>query len=301
MKKRLQCFAAILVVIALFLTGCAAKNMAYDVPQESSSASDANGAVPEEAGGSLSRSGAAAPLPNKVIYDGSAELEAKDPGQAMRAVEQEIRRLGGYVASSSIQRGEEAGDDWVEMELKIPAEQLEGMEAFLGSLGTVTDYAMQSEDVTNQYYDAQARLENAKTQRDAYLEMLEQAKTVEDALKVQEALDSVQERIEVLEGQLKLWDHQVSLSTLRLTISAPMVLEVGQLRLMSWDELKNGIVNGLTNAATGTVNILGYLLIALTYLIIPAAIAGIVVWIVLASIRRKRKRDGKQPPHNPQP
>ncbi len=80
-----------------------------------------------------------------------------------------------------------------------------------------------------------------------------------------------------------------------------MVLEVGQLRLMSWDELKNGIVNGLTNAATGTVNILGYLLIALTYLIIPAAIAGIVVWIVLASIRRKRKRDGKQPPHNPQP
>ncbi len=163
-----------------------------------------------EAGGSLSGSGAAAPLPNKVIYDGSAELEAKYPGQAMRAVEQEIRRLGGYVASSSIQRGEEAGDDWVEMELKIPAEQLEGMEAFLGSLGTVTDYAMQSEDVTNQYYDAQARLENAKTQRDAYLEMLEQAKTVEDALKVQEALDSVQERIEVLEGQLKLWDHQVS-------------------------------------------------------------------------------------------
>ena len=48
-----------------------------------------------------------------------------------------------------------------------------------------------TEEITSDYYDVKARLENALNQRQKLFEIMEQAKTIDEILKVQKEIDSV--------------------------------------------------------------------------------------------------------------
>jgi hypothetical protein len=79
-----------------------------------------------------------------------------------------------------------------------------------------------TEDVTQDYVDLQARLENAEATRARYLEILaSRAGTVHDILEVEQEIERVTENIERLKGQLRYLDSRIGLSTITVQLEEP--------------------------------------------------------------------------------
>jgi hypothetical protein len=103
--------------------------------------------------------------------------------------------------------------------IKIPSDQLK---AFLEKVraGSEQYYEeISATDVTEEFYDTEVRLENAKKIRTRLLEILKQAKTVEEILKVEVEVSKASETVDVLEGKIKYLSNNIAFSTVKITIS----------------------------------------------------------------------------------
>jgi len=247
-----------------------------------------------------STSGQTGQYSRKLIYNINAELVADDCAAAAEALIALVEESGGYLANSYFSRNSDGELTYASLTLKVPAQQVDGLEQAMSTLGQVRHFDKTGEDITAQYYDVTARLDNAYAQQQVYRDMLADATTVEEALQVQAALDEVQERIEVFEGQLKLWDNLVSYSTLEVEITpTPVLIEDEEgVVLMTWGELGTGIKNGFLNAGKITLNVFGWLIIALACAIIPLAVLAAIITVLVLIIRAlikggKKKRAAK--------
>ena len=93
------------------------------------------------------------------------------------------------------------------------------------AIGRLRDMAVEvksevsdSRDVTDEYFDLKARLDNQEATETALVRLLDRAETVEDALKVQQALTGVREEVERLQGRIKLLEETSAFSLVRVTL-----------------------------------------------------------------------------------
>ena len=75
-----------------------------------------------------------------------------------------------------------------------------------------------SEDVTTEVIDTRSRLEAKKQVRLRYLDLLKQAKNMEEILSVQSEINGIQEQIESAAGRMEYLQHSSSFSTIHLTL-----------------------------------------------------------------------------------
>lgn len=101
----------------------------------------------------------------------------------------------------------------------MPADKFQAaVEAFAG-LGVVTRTTADSQDVTEEFIDAEARLKNYKAEEAALNKLLESAAgKLEDVLKIREQVVRTRAEIERIEGRLKYLTSQTDLSTITLTV-----------------------------------------------------------------------------------
>lgn len=163
------------------------------------------------------------PLPgvtSKVVKTGTLELEVKK-GNLDDAYTDAIviaNEAGGYLA------GTDRSTHRAVLTIKVPADKFEAVLAKLGKSGKVTGTQVQSEDVTAEYVDLDARLRNWKAQEAVFLDLMAEAKTIGDTITVQQQLSAVQQQIEQIEGQQRLLEGQAAMSTLTLTVAEPGVV-----------------------------------------------------------------------------
>ncbi|RLC67653.1 MAG: DUF4349 domain-containing protein, partial [Chloroflexi bacterium] len=74
------------------------------------------------------------------------------------------------------------------------------------------------QDVTDEYIDLQSRLDNLKATRDRIREFLDQAKTVEESLRVNEELAAIEEQIEQVQGRMNYLFDRAAYSTITVQI-----------------------------------------------------------------------------------
>jgi len=74
-----------------------------------------------------------------------------------------------------------------------------------------------SEDVTMEVIDTRSRLETKKQVRLRYLDLLKQARNMEEILSVQSEINGIQEQIESAAGRMEYLQHSSSFSTIHLT------------------------------------------------------------------------------------
>lgn len=76
-----------------------------------------------------------------------------------------------------------------------------------------------SKDVSEEYYDVEARIRNKQKTESRLVTLLEkEAGNLEQVLKVEEKLDRVREEIERMQGRLRVLRDQTSLATVTLNI-----------------------------------------------------------------------------------
>lgn len=138
-----------------------------------------------------------------VVLVADAE-RASDQATAM------VEEAGGYLAG---QDAELQGNRESTLTLRIPASRFRPMLDDLGKLGTVQDKGIDSTDVTNEVVDLDSRLESQQASIDRLRSLLADAPTTSDVVAIEKELANREGEAESLQGQLRVLNDRVSLST----------------------------------------------------------------------------------------
>ncbi|MEN6637349.1 MAG: DUF4349 domain-containing protein [Clostridiaceae bacterium] len=309
MKTKRALIALVLCTVLLTSIGCAASSPAqsdavyaepasgaYDMAAPEAEKAASNTVSTNESGTVTQQTGEQTGDfdVRKIVYTADMTVTVDDPAAALNTLLEKAKALGGYV-SGSYSTTDEAGTNYAYSTLKVPADQLEALITAANALGKVNDYRLSSDDISQSYYDIQARLDNAKAEEQQLLEILAKCETVEDILAVRQSLTSVRADIESYTAQMKLWDNLVAYATLNITISrTPMTAVEGENKLITmWkaSDVWNKMTKGFQNSARFVVNAIGAIGIFLAVAVIPAGILFLLIGVpIIVHKKNKRKK-----------
>lgn len=161
--------------------------------------------------------------PRKIIYTYSAELQTLQFDETLAQIEGAAEKVGGYIEESSRSGSGAIDYGWVRARtasytLRIPADAAGDFVQSLSAWAAVTQSSRYSDDVTDYYYDSEARLNNLRVQETRLLELLAQAESVGDMITIEQALSEVRYEIECMDGTLRRLDNQIEYSRVELQI-----------------------------------------------------------------------------------
>ncbi len=143
-----------------------------------------------------------------IIYTATMQVSVFNLEDAMTRAESVPSKYGGYIQSMS------AGY----FVMRIPAASLQPVMDDLAGLGVVDSRTLDAQDVTEEYLDIETRIAVLEGTQKQMMTLLTKARTVEEALKVRQALDQVTMELEVLKGRLRRLESLTSFSTLTFSL-----------------------------------------------------------------------------------
>jgi hypothetical protein len=190
-------------------------------------ATDVNGCVSSYAT-TLAASGTASkpdvvstPLPapaktqEMIIRTGNLRFSLEEYKKGRSQIEQIIKSHNGYIAS------ENEDNTTYNITNTMTVRVLnKDFDALMNGLGTVAKQintkTVNTQDVTAEYVDIQARLKTKKEIDAQYIELLKKAVKIADIIEIEDKERVIREEIEAKEGELRLLKDQVSYSTINL-------------------------------------------------------------------------------------
>ena len=126
---------------------------------------------------------------------------------------------GGYVLTSQISTPDSSAAPYADITVRVPANVYDAAIQRFGALGRVQGVQTSATDVTGQYVDLHARLDQARRVDQRLLGFLARTTTVTEALAVQARIDATELKVEQLAGQLKALREQVTYGTLTVSVT----------------------------------------------------------------------------------
>ena len=235
------------------------------------------GAVPEPtvAGASGGGSGGQNPAgqqERKLIKTGSISLEVEQLASAEEAVLEWCQSFGGYVASSFNHETNAA------FTVRIPAAHFDAAMAAAGNLGRVRTRNVSTQDVSEQFYDLQTRLDTRKILRDRLQSYLAQAKNMEDLLHIERELNSTLTEIESMEGRMRRLSNQIDYSTITVELQLPYrTTDQG----FQWPSLDRNVRRFLSNVVDFFVDFVAIVLYIVIFGVPILALVAFLYWLLL--------------------
>lgn len=164
----------------------------------------------------------AAPAPDvtnrMVVTNSYLSLVVKDVNAGVAGVKQYVQSIGGYLVNSSISRPEEGGAGTVTV--RIPSELLDEALAQLKNQAVkVVSENLDGTDVTDQFVDNEARLVILERNKARFEEIMTQATEVNEILRVQSEIFSLQSQIDSIKGQQNYLTQTAKMSLVTLYLS----------------------------------------------------------------------------------
>jgi hypothetical protein len=132
-----------------------------------------------------------------------------------------VQRVGGFVADASVQSGRNQVRS-ATLEVKVPASRFDELTEELEPLGRLQFVNVGAEDVSEEFVDLTARVENGRRLEDRLVELLRtRTGKLQDVLSVERELARVREEIERMEGRLRFLKTSAQLSTLSVSLFEP--------------------------------------------------------------------------------
>lgn len=152
----------------------------------------------------------------KIIKTASLNLEIKDFKKYNAGFRDKVRQVGGYIAQEQQSETEYKIENI--LTIKVPVDQFDdAVQLLVNDAEKLNEKKITSEDVTTEFVDTRSRLESKKQVRLRYLDLLKQAKNMEEILNVQSEVNGIQEEIEAASGRIEYLSHSSSFSTINLT------------------------------------------------------------------------------------
>lgn len=223
----------------------------------------------------------------KLIKEISLSVETKDYDNYIENIRKNVASSGGYIESSN----EYIYDDFRNFTatIRIPVGETDNFTEFASKSVTVTERSESVEDVTEKYVDIEARIKVYEAEEESLLEIMKQANNVNDLISVKERLANVRAQIESYTAQLKSLENQTDYSTITLAVDE---VERETKSEGYWSSIWNDILDGFKNVAEAIVMIFAFLLAAIPYLLVPAAIT--IVTLIVMRYFKKKKNSNKE-------
>ena len=252
----------------------------------------------------------------KLIYRSSVELETLEFTESVKTIKELINKYNGFVESD---RKSDSANDWYYSDytkssgtlnetivIRIPTDKYSEFLSSVEGVGKVISKEENVENITKQYNDTETNIESLKIQESRLLEMMEQAKTIEDMVYVETRLSEVQRQLKSYQSSLSEMDTDIQFSTITVTIRevvkySPTVVE---------ETFGERIKEAFDSSIESFVDFVQGLVIAIVYMwpfLILLGIIAIVIVIIVKSVskrRAKKIKEGKIQPnkmYGPQP
>jgi hypothetical protein len=240
-------------------------------------------ASPEEAAGGRSgddwfKSPVGDPLSRLIVRTGQASVEVDSLEPAMAELRRLAQRAGGFVADASVQSGRNQLRT-ATLQLKVPASRFDDLTGWLDPLGRLQYVNVSAEDVSEEFVDLGARVENAHRLEERLLELLRtRTGKLQDVLTVERELARVREEIERMEGRMRFLKTRAELSTLSVNLyePAPILASPGH----------NPIGEAFKTAWRNFVSLLAGAIASLGF-VVPLLLVG---WSAVLLVKRYRRK-----------
>lgn len=238
----------------------------------------------------------------KLIKTVSLNVETEQFDVLVPALEQRVTALGGYIESiSSDSRGNYYSPEYIgtkylryaNMTARIPKENLD---AFLSTVSEQTNVVSRSEsvtDVTLQYVDLESHKKALNAEQDRLLELMERAESVEDIITIEGRLSEVRYQLESMESQLRTFDNKIDYSTVYLYIDEVEQYTPTETTTV-WQRISSGFMESLRGVGRGISNFAIWLVVKLPYLVVWALAIIVIILIIRAVFKSRKKRLAKK-------
>jgi len=160
---------------------------------------------------------AAQEVARKIIYTANLDLIVDDLDAATRELEKAVEEVKGYVARSEV-RGTPGSPRQGTWTIRVPVAKFDSLREALSRLGELRRNSVDSEDITDRYYDMQARLKTNQAEEEGLRELLKKSAKTEDVLAVRKELNAVRGTIEEQQGKIQRWDKETQLATINVSM-----------------------------------------------------------------------------------
>lgn len=198
-----------------------------------------------------------------------------------------VEALGGFAAEEEVDL---AGSERATVVYRVPAAEFRPALDAIGDVGALRRQSIESEDVTAQYSDLEARVTTLRTSITRLQGFLSETTDVNQIASLESELTRREAELESIESQRRVLADQVSLSTITVTFDAARESE----RVA--DEDRPGFRGGLDagqDAALALVAVVAATAGFVVPLLPLVALVVVIVWLVRR--RRRRRSVGSDP------
>jgi hypothetical protein len=232
-------------------------------------------------------------IERKIIYTVGLHLIVKDTDEALSEIQRLTQELGGFVSESNMYRDGEYRRGSVTV--RIPAGDLDDALDRLRALALdVERENIDSQDVTEEYVDLEARLVNERRTEEELQELLETRSEIgktEDILEVHRELSVVRQEIERIQGRMRYLDNLSDMATVRIELTPDVLMQ--PIDVGGWRP--QGTARDAIRLLLRTLQFFADALIVFGLLILPVLLViaipiAILVLIIRALVRRAKRR-----------
>jgi hypothetical protein len=236
---------------------------------------------------SISTVYAAEAIDRKIIRNGELTLETESPTEGLRKITVAAESHGGFVVTSEFKQNPVSAGakptQSVTVVARVPSPQFaSALEQIRNAGERVIQEKVTGQDVSEEYLDVEARLRNKKALEGQFLEIMKQARKVEEALDVQTQLADVRTEIERLAGRRRFLENQAALSTITTTLQMPQPI-IAATTAGFGTTIKQAFGDAVDTAAS----IVLFVIQAVIVLVPLAFFFGLPGWLIWRVLRRR--------------
>jgi hypothetical protein len=235
-----------------------------------------------------------------IVKNADVRLMVKDTDVAIDRATQIIGDAGGYIVSSRVWYQDYYGNNlkYAAITIGVPVEEFENVLSRLRGLALrVVDEIASGDDVTEQYVDLQSQLVNLEATRARIQEFLQDAKTIDEALRINQELANIEAQIEQIKGRMNYLSDRSAYSTITVNLEpefpaltpTPTATPKPTATPVPWNpgETFGDARNTVTVAYQGIANFFIWLVVVILPITLPPAL---ILWAIWKLMNRKTSR-----------
>jgi hypothetical protein len=245
--------------------------------------------MPEPAGEEAKAPSLPATTGRFITYQVTMTVEVKEFDSAKDRLRQIVDAEGGYTAQASFVETPDQPRR-ANLVLRVPAARLATILNQIRALGRVKEEHLNSEEVTEQVVDLEARLHNARATEQRLIDVLNnRTGKVLDILQVEREIARTRQEIERMEAQRQNLLRRVELATVTLTLAEELKAQLERAPFATAARLRNAFIDGYRNFVDSALGLTVFLVSYGPTLLFWGALA----WLAWRGGRRLFRRMAK--------
>lgn len=235
----------------------------------------------------------------KLVYRCQLDIETKNYAEDKENLMKLISEYKGIIQNSNEYDSDDywyssdhvktRGTKTLNLQVRIPSEKYKEFIGTVGTIGKVKRNSQQVDNISYDYYNTQADIEQLKIQEQRLLEMMEQAYTIEDMITVEDRLSEVQNELSKLQTKLVGLDTDVAYSYVDIELEEVFEYSATEVEKPGFfKRLGKEIVDGFKAMIQIFEDIILFIVGAVPRLI-PFAVFGFIVYKIVKVYRRNHK------------